>query len=420
VARKELVTSFRDRQTAIYTVVLPICLYPVMFWIMIQGLLLVQGRREHTPVEVGLATAAGVEVPADLGAALTGAGSEPDSPTLEALELRELGQATALEPLFEEARAEPDAPLDAVLFLDNVGEPPALIAYDSTDPRSNLARSRVETRLEGFADAEREAAAQAAGVDPAALQPLVKVTHNLAPDEEMGAFVISLLFPLLLVVMTLMGAFHPAVDMTAGERERGTAETTLLLPVPRRAVHQGKILAVCATAVLATSLNLLALGLSAGHLLEMLGAGVSIEVELPVAAFLRIAPLALLFAFFTSASLTGIAALAKSFKEGQALLGPVQMLFLVPAMSGVMPGLELDPGLAFVPVVNVVIAFRSLLRGEVLPLEYALTALSMLLYAGLAIAFAVRVLSRETIATSGETVPLSRLFTFLRSERATR
>ena len=332
--------------------------------------------------------------------------------------LPELGLDGAVHTI--DARSHFGVAVDAVLFLDSVGERPALIAYDSTDPRSNLARSRVERRLEGFADAEREAAAQEAGVDPAALQPLVKVTHNLAPDEEMGAFVISLLFPLLLVVMTLMGAFHPAVDMTAGERERGTAETTLLLPVPRRAVHQGKILAVCATAVLATSLNLLALGLSAGHLFEMLGASVNIEVELPVAAFLRIAPLALLFAFFTSATLTGIAALAKSFKEGQALLGPVQMLFIVPAMSGVMPGLELDPGLAFVPVVNVVIAFRSLLRGEVLPLEYALTALSMLLYAGIAIAFAVRVLSRETIATSGETVPLSRLFTFLCSERATR
>lgn len=444
VARKELVTSFRDRQTAIYAVVLPICLYPVLFWLMIQGALLIQGRREHTAVEVGVAAAAGVEAPARLSRALSyaaGSSEEPSSAVtaeegadpedfdpehaaqaeaIERVELRDLANAPDAERAYADSQQDPEAAPDAVLYLGAEGEHPLVIAYDSTDSRSTLAEARLRERLEDFVTAEREAAAGAAGVDPRDLEPLSTDSRNLAPDEEMGAYVLSLLFPLLLVLMTVMGAFHPAVDLTAGERERGTLETTLILPVPRQAVHQGKILAVCASAVLATSLNLLALGLSAGHLLKMIDTGAAIQIELPVAAFAQIAPLALLFTFFVSALLTGIAALAKSFKEGQALLGPVQLLFIVPAMAGMLPGLELDLGTALIPIVNVVMAFRSMLRGDELPLEYALTAASLLVYAALAIAFAVRVLSRESLGVAGETIPLQRLFSYLRSERGTR
>jgi sodium transport system permease protein len=194
----------------------------------------------------------------------------------------------------------------------------------------------------------------------------------------------------------------------------------MILPIPRLAVHQGKIIAVCLSALLATSLNLLALGLSAGHLLKMIAAGSSVEIELPLLAFVAITPLALLFAFSVSAILTGVAALAKTFKEGQALLGPVQLLFIMPAMAGVIPGLDLTVQTAFVPVVNVVLAFRSILRGEVLPLEYTLTALSLLAYALLAIWFAVRVLSRESLSVSNETIPLHHIFRFLRSSKSAR
>jgi ABC-type Na+ efflux pump permease subunit len=236
----------------------------------------------------------------------------------------------------------------------------------------------------------------------------------------MGAYVLSMLLPLLLVVMTSMGAFYPAVDLTAGERERGTSETTMILPVPRLAVHQGKILAVCCTALLATALNLVALGLSAGHLLKMIAVGAAVEIELPLTAFVAVTPLAMLFAFSVSALLTGVAALAKSFKEGQALLGPVQMIFILPAMAGVIPGLELTTKTALIPVVNVVLAFRSMLRGEALPQEYTVTALSLALYAILAIYFAVRVLSRESLQISSESISIRQLFRFLRSGGSTR
>jgi len=432
VARKELVTSFRDRQTAIYAVVLPICLYPVLFWLMIQGALLVQGRREHTRVTVGVITAPGIEVPDGLIQALQTSPGGPEAgedsaagtgTTLQRVDAEILGAADGEGAVVEWWHAPAEAPRDALLWLGGTGrgdEAPALLCYDSTQSRSTLAEERSRARVEAFAGDLRDAAARTRGKDPRDLDPLSVESRNIAPAAEMGAFVLSMLLPLLLVVMASMGAFYPAVDLTAGERERGTSETTMILPVPRLAIHQGKIIAVCVSALLATALNLLALGLSAGHLLEMVSLGASIEIELPVSAFLAITPLALLFAFSVSALLTGIAALAKSFKEGQALLGPVQMLFIVPAMAGVIPGLELTAKTAMIPVVNVVLAFRSMLRGESLPLEYTVTALSLLVYAVLAIAFAVRILSRESLQVSSDSVPFKQLFRFLRSSGSTR
>ena len=91
-------------------------------------------------------------------------------------------------------------------------------------------------------------------------------------------------------VVAARGFRAVAVDLTAGEKERSTAETTMLLPLPRSSVLQGKILAVSVTAVMATFLNLLALGLSAEHLLASLSTTTEIQVELPVLALVSVAP----------------------------------------------------------------------------------------------------------------------------------
>ncbi|MEZ6021546.1 MAG: ABC transporter permease subunit [Planctomycetota bacterium] len=149
---------------------------------------------------------------------------------------------------------------------------------------------------------------------------------------------LSLFLPMMIVFMSVMGAFFPAVDSTAGEKERGTAETTLLIPIPRSRVLLGKILAT--TTLGTTLLNLISMGLAARHLLMTLGPSVPIDIQFPFLALLYSLPLILLFCFFVSAVLTALAGLTKSFKEGQAMLGPAQLVFILPAVIGVMLGLE--------------------------------------------------------------------------------
>lgn len=432
VARKELIEGFRDRQTLIYTFALPVCMYPALFWVMVQGVLVVQGQKGARNVTVG------VTASADLGA-------EPLQLAKEALRIEELPVGTkddgtptparqtglvsvvdidlgpdasdeSLRRLLEEG----DQNLDAIVTIPGPldSDDSVRVFYDSTASKSEIARERVEKAMRSWADELRSKKAEVLGVDPIALDPVKIRTRGVAEKKDEGALVLSLMLPILLVVMTVLGAFFPAVDLTAGEKERGAAETTMLLPVPRTGVHLGKILAVCASSMIATALNLLALALSAGHLLSQLAGATkeSIPVELPLGALFQVLPLAVLFAFFVSAALTGFASLAASFKEGQALLGPVQMLFIFPAMAATLPGMTLDPMTACIPVVNVALAFRALLVGDAQLVPLLICGAALIVFALGAIWFSVRLRSNEKVALSGETISLGGLIGLLKSK----
>lgn len=420
VTLAELRGSFRDKQTLLYAVVLPICLYPGLFWILLQGALVLQARQQRTDVRVVVTSDQPEAIPAELTASLAQR-SEPVPEGEEPIEVVDVETVqTAMAPVSARAwldRSHGDAP-DAVLWLPEPGtstEQRAQLFFDSSHSRSKLARSRVERRLEEYVTLARSEAAVRAGSRALDLVPFEVSDVNVAPRRDQVAYVLSYLLPLLLVVMCVMGAFFPAVDVTAGEEERSTMETTLLLPVPRKAIHQGKILAVCTASVLATLLNLGALGLSAEHLLSLLSSELGVGTAgIPVLALLAALPLALLFAFFVSAILVGVASLARNFREGQALLGPVQMIFLLPATAAMLPGLTLDLRWALVPVVNVVLAYRSMIQGRVLPAEYTVTALALTLYSAVAIRVAVRVLSRKSLAGPGRSAVPRRLSSILR------
>lgn len=415
IAAKELLESFRDRQTLLYTFVLPVCMYPALFWVMVQGVLVVQGQKNARDVNVGIVAPAEILALASeaLGAG-AGAGAETGGRVaIVPVDASLGGDEAKLKALVDEGGD--DAPNAIILLPPSLdGDGQAQVYFDSTDSRSEIARERSVTALKRWADDLRAGAAEARNVDPDALDPILVTSNSVAEKKDEGAVLLSLMLPMLLVIMSVLGAFFPAVDLTAGEKERGTAETTMLLPVPRTATHLGKILAVSAAAMIATALNLLALGLSAGHLLDQLGGATgSVVVQLPVGALMSVLPLAVLFAFFVSAMLTGVASLAASFKEGQALLGPVQMVFILPAMAATLPGLTLDLTTAWIPVVNVALAFRAMLVGDVQALPLAICVVALFAAALFAIWFSIRLRSNEQVALAGETLSLGKIFSLL-------
>jgi len=438
VTEKELTESLRDRATVIYAFVLPICMYPVMFWVMLQGALVLQGQNEKTEVTLGIAAAGVPALEHTLATeALTVAladslpeGSESAASDAEPTQANPLQLAWATKPL-DLAQAEDwlltgnsgdseiDAGVaaapDAVLFLE-----PLTLLHTSTKSASNLARERARARIQKHATSLRLQAARAAGLDPADLEPIKIVAVDLAERGAKGAVVLASLLPLMLVVMAVLGSFFPAVDLTAGEKERGTSETTLLLPLPRSSIITGKILAVGTLSMTATALSLFALGLSAENLLAGVASKVDVKVAIPTIALFGAIPLSLFFSLFVSAVLTACASLAATFKEGQALLGPVQMVFMLPAMIGIIPGIQLNYTWALVPIVNVVLAFRALLMGQTLIGPYCVTAVALCFYAWLALRLALHLLSRESVQLAGKTLPLARLFKTLRSTSSTR
>lgn len=407
VARKELREALRDRQTAMTTLVLPLCMYPLLFWLMIQGVLVVQGYRESQEVTIGVTGTPTEEALVALG----GDEGGPDPVELLRLELPGApASAAALETALEEQQ------LDAAVGFTDAG---VVLVFDGASPHGELASRRVRERLEQHGDELRRAALAAGGHAPDSLEPLRVEAIDLGDAADRGALVLAAILPLILATWCFLGAFFPAIDLSAGERERRTLETTRLLPVPRRWVLEGKVLAVASLAVLATLANLVAIALSAEGLLRQLDPDGRFLVAFPTAALLAAAPMVALFALFCGAVLTAFAGLARNFREAQASLGPLQLLFVLPAMAAILPGVELSPGLALVPVLGVTLAVKSLILGEVLLLEYGLTVLGLVIYAGLAVSFAVRMMSREGFATGGDSIGIGRALRMLRDPGST-
>jgi sodium transport system permease protein len=339
---------------------------------MLQGYLLVLGQRERTSVATAIA---GAQDPAE--------------------------QQRLRKSLSEPAPGAPPGPVDVRFGAEDPDPPsaggPSELRFDGSKSRSALARDRVKERLQALA---ADARIDALDGDAGALEAFRVERVSLASQREESAYMLSFILPMMFCIMTVLGAFFPAIDTTAGEKERRTAETTLLLPVPRSAVLLGKLLAVSACAVAATALNVAGLLAAAEHLIAGLGDG-SIEVSVPWSAFPAAAPLLLLFIVTTSALMLSIGCGADTFKQGQSLLAPVQMVILLPAMIVSMPGIDLSPTLALVPVAQTALAFKAILQGDARALDLVLVAVSQVLYAGLALALALRRGSSEALLLAG-------------------
>lgn len=209
------------------------------------------------------------------------------------------------------------------------------------------------------------------------------------------SFSLSVLVPLILTLMTITGAVYPAIDLTAGERERGTLETLIAAPVPRMGLLLAKYVAVLTVAMLTASINLVAMTVTivSGGLGPLLFGEAGLSVELVIQIF----ALLVLFAAFFSAVILALTSFARSFKEAQAYLIPLMLLSIAPGLLTMMPGLELNGILAVVPLANIVLLTRDLFEGASNPMLTGLVVGSTAVYAGIAIALAARIFGTDAI-----------------------
>jgi sodium transport system permease protein len=216
--------------------------------------------------------------------------------------------------------------------------------------------------------------------------------------EGAGLFSLAPLVPLILILMTITGAVYPAIDLTAGERERGTLEILVAAPVPRLGLLFAKYVCVLTIAVLTALVNLVSMfvtiSLSGLGPLLFHGGGPT-----PLLA-LELFGLLLLFAAFFSAVLLTLTSFARSFKEAQAYLIPLMLASLGPGLVGLLPGMQLTGLWTAVPLVNIVLLARDLLAGTAEATAAAVVVTSTVLYALAAIAMAARVFGAEGVLYS--------------------
>jgi sodium transport system permease protein len=351
---QELRSALRERNIVIYSVLLPLLLYPVLMWVVFSAITFVRGQTEGFVSRI----------------ALVGLASEHDA----------LRQRLADDDKVQLVDLGGLAPADAIregrldVAAEFVSEPlaggsepnfRATLTFDSSKDRSAAARERFDEHLREYrADwIEREGARH--GVPATEWQQFAVATVNTASQRDIGAFVLKILLPTLLIVMVALGCFYPAIDTTAGERERSTWETTMTLAASRSSVVVAKYLYVATLGVVAGLLNVTAMVVTMGPVFAALGpsAGQTVAFRIPLSAIPVVAFGAALIALFIAAGMMIFAAFARSFREGQSMVSPFYFLTMLPVMFLQSPDVEFSATHAFIPVVNVALMFRDAIGG---------------------------------------------------------
>ncbi|MFO0898561.1 MAG: ABC transporter permease subunit/CPBP intramembrane protease [Pirellulales bacterium] len=228
--------------------------------------------------------------------------------------------------------------------------------------------------------------------------PLAARREVLTADDYTGPASLATVIPLVLLLMTITGAVYPAIDLTAGERERGTLEILIAAPVPRVSLLLAKYIAVLTVATLTATINLTAMTITlsaSGLWSAILGRG-----GLSIGLVAQVFALLLLFAAFFSAVLLCITSFARSFKEAQAYLVPLMLISLAPGMLSLLPSVSLKGLMTIAPLINITLLGRDLLTGAPDPAAAALVVLSTLVYALAAITLAAKIFGAEAVLYS--------------------
>ncbi|MCA9084768.1 MAG: CPBP family intramembrane metalloprotease [Planctomycetaceae bacterium] len=242
--------------------------------------------------------------------------------------------------------------------------PPLTVVRNSADDKSVVAFSRVQSALNHWQEVLRSQTFEKAHLRPELQNPARLQWVEIARGEEVAASVWSKLFPAMIVIMALTGAFYPAIDLCAGEKERGTMETLLISPARRIELVLGKFGTILLFSIGTALMNLLSMGLTGQHMASAMGGGVAdaVSLELPGLAsigwlIVLLIPLAALF----SALCLALATFAKSTKEGQYYLTPLLMVVMGLTMFCLSPAVEITPLYSVIPIVNVALLLKGLL-----------------------------------------------------------
>jgi sodium transport system permease protein len=204
------------------------------------------------------------------------------------------------------------------------------------------------------------------------------------------------IFPFMLVMWSLAGALYPAVDLCAGEKERGTMETLIISPASREEIVLGKFLTIWVFSAATSLLNLLSMGLTS----VLLGSQVPGEALRPMGLFWCVVLVLPLSAFFSAICLA-VGAYARSSKEGQYYLMPLFLVTMPLVFLTLAPGVELSPFYSLVPVTGVALLMQRLMGGAVMSAGtwfYFVPVLApMALYSWLALRWAIEQFKREEV-----------------------
>ena len=385
IAKKEVIDISRDRRTIIMMVVVPLFLIPVLLGTVFKITKSMAEKASEKQLKVQIY---GQEYAPDLYQAFA---------DMDKVIILDQISTDSIQSYIQQEF------LDVAIHVDsdykvNIaknGQAKIRIQFKGTDS-FGITKDRINGVLKKF---ENQIVSER--MDRLNLKPEVVRAYNInyedvASKQEKFGKIAGGWFPYVFIIFGFMGAMYPALDLGAGEKERGTLETILSSPASRLDIVLGKFLVVLLAAFLTAFLALggMAVGIQRipdippevliviNEVLNPKTIGLIMTLVLPVAAFF-------------SAMLLGLSIYARSFKEAQSIVAPLNIVIIFPAVIGTLPGMELNAITSLIPVLNVSLASKDIIAGVINPLYMAEVYMSLFGFAGLAIFWCVKMFNWE-------------------------
>ncbi|MCR5692255.1 MAG: ABC transporter permease [Eubacterium sp.] len=389
IYKKEIMDVLRDKKTVLMMVVLPLILYPLLFFVVLQIMTMVMSDQETMTYKLAYDQSA-EEFSYEFQDWVTG-----DSDLLDYSFQRIMTKN--LEGDLKEEK------IDAYLSLEEVeGQKRLTIHYLSAVTNSLNAANYLKEEIQAYRDqVAREKLDQMGLRAEVYLNPITADLKDSSSQESSVGNVLGGILPFLLIVSILMASMYPAIDTTAGEKERGTLETMLTLPVNNRDLIMGKFLSVATISVASVFFNLLSISGIVAFLYTTMASLTDKMEGFRLSSFLPAALISLVcivaFALFMSAVVMCICAFAGSFKEANNYVMPLSLVVLFTAYIGFIPNVELTSTTALIPVANICLLMKNILVFKYDVALIAIALFSNLIYALLAVLFLSKIYNSEAI-----------------------
>ena len=385
IFKKELIDVLRERRTLFFMVVIPVIVMPVIIFISLKfqeyqnkkseekilNIALVN-ESEDTKIRDYILNQKGVNLIEDIDVDSLEAGIKKDSLQgglyigenfLEKISTNQMG---AIE-----------------------------IYYKSSDLMSK-AKRRINNALEQYKNEIVTDRLSQFSIDKGLLEPIEIINRDMSTKKETLGKAVGGLIPYMLVMFIFLGAMYPAIDLGAGEKERGSLETLLSSPATKFEITMGKLMVVSLTGLASGLISVIGISFPL-YFLDNIPDQIKSTVLEIISRFMIVSIVFLMIpiAIFFASMLLSISFYARSFKEAQSLMGPLNIAIIIPLMLTLGPGFEIDHVTALIPLVNVGLLTKEILAGSLQPIYFIDTLSSLLFFAAIGIRFSVYWFNKE-------------------------
>ncbi len=407
---KEMLETLRDKRTLFIMILGPVLIYPLMIIVMVQLQIFQKVKIEE---RVSIVEIIGGENAPEVVSIIKSyknlkvieIESEPDEASIHEIrsdsDLRLIisKDVDRTRPLIEsEDASEPrEKPTEDFSEQELIR---VTVVHDAADFYSRTALEMLDNILEEYSRKMIRENISVIRGNEFFRYPMITREVDISTATRRGGDIMGNLLPMILIMMTIAGAMHPAIDTTAGEKERGTIETMLTAPASMSEIVLGKFFSVFVISMTTGVLNLLGIAITFSQFLFLPKAAIDFSIQ-PI-TFLLIFSFLIPLAFLFGALMMAIATYARTFKEAQSYVSILYIICIFPAMLSTTQGFELSGFLSIAPVINLSLLFKELMHQEFIISHILLTFVSTSFYAGMALWLTVRLFHRESVLFSSE------------------